>query len=188
MSDSNINNNATAEVANINNEGSEETMNNDDANVNATAEVANTETKKSAEEVLMTMVLQLQKQIAELKVTNSAEPKNKRPGRVDPSTRYILLNGFSVLRNGKVPQQQLDLARIIGAKFNIGEVFTQAQLYQALNEGRSSHRSLYTSVQDVTYLFRYYFGLRDNGKQAGFVARNYMREAQEGEQSKVAGA
>ena len=35
--------------------------------------------------------------------------------------------------------------------------------------------SLFKSTQDVTYLFRYYRGLKNDGKHAGFIARDFLR-------------
>jgi hypothetical protein len=44
-----------------------------------------------------------------------------------------------------------------------------------LMEKSAEYNSLLDSKQDPTYLFRYYRGLKNNGKHAGFVARNFLR-------------
>lgn len=159
-------------------------MENIETNEIAISEIANEETIETApepevqepEQTLIAMIQQLQKQITDLQATNATVPKNHRPGRIDPSARYVRLGPLSMA--GKVPQQQFDLAQIIAKHFPVGEPFSQAQLYEVLAAERGNYRSLYTSVQNVTYLFRYYLGLRNNGKQAGFTARNFLRGAE----------
>jgi hypothetical protein len=42
-------------------------------------------------------------------------------------------------------------------------------------DGCGDFKSITSSVQDPTYLLRYYRGLKNDGKHAGFVARDFLR-------------
>lgn len=107
---------------------------------------------------------------------NSAVAKNKRPGKPDQNTSYILkLDRLPM--DGLVPQQQLDIAAILIKNMEVGKKYTEAEVFGFLVDGAGDYKSLYTSKQDVTYLFRYYRGLGNkDGKHAGYIKRGFLQE------------
>ena len=110
----------------------------------------------------------------ETKIIGSTAGKNHRPGKVDPSRKYVLLTK-ELSKWGRVPQQQIDIAAIIAEHFEIGQVISEADLFAAVTADAHKYPQLANSVQDPTYLFRYYRGLRNDGKYAGFIARGFIR-------------
>jgi cell division septum initiation protein DivIVA len=99
--------------------------------------------------------------------------KNHKPGKPSADRKYVLLD--KVLKNwGKVPQQQADIAKILADNFEVGKEYAEAEVFDVLMDKFSEFTSLANSRQDPTYLFRYYRGLGDDGKHAGFVARDFM--------------
>jgi hypothetical protein len=100
--------------------------------------------------------------------------KNKRPG-TPGSSKYVLLSK-SLASWGKVPRQQADVASIIASNFEVGAKVTEKELFDMITAKAPGFPSLASSVQDPTYVFRYYRGLRNDGKYAGFVAREFLKE------------
>ena len=76
--------------------------------------------------------------------------------------------------NGRVPQQQLDLAKILTAGMEVHKEYSEDQVFNILEAGRDAYKSLCESKQPVRYLFRYYRGLKADGTHAGFVARDFI--------------
>jgi len=112
---------------------------------------------------------------AEVKKEKSTMPKNKRVGTPTAGRKYVLL-ATELSSWGKVPQQQKDVAEIILGNFKKDEEFTEAELYDALYNDFVVYPSL-VGKQDPTYIFRYYRGLSPkDGKHAGFVARDFIRQ------------
>jgi hypothetical protein len=98
--------------------------------------------------------------------------KNHRPGKATNSV-WIRLTDFR--QTGTVPQQQKDLATILSKRMNIAVEYKEEDVFSFLREDAVNYTSLTSSVQDVTYLLRYYRGLKNDGKRAGFVARGFIR-------------
>ena len=129
-------------------------------------------------EQAIAMIAELTKQLEELKgdskVTNDGVKKNQKPGKANASRKYVLLD--KELKSwGKVPQQQADIAKLLGVNMEVGKEYTEAEVFDMLMEKSAEYNSLLGSKQDPTYLFRYYRGLKNDGKHAGFVARNFLR-------------
>ena len=118
----------------------------------------------------MVLIAELQAQLDALKKA----PKNQQPGK--PGNRSYVRQG-PLSFEGKVPQQQADLAKILTDKMPVGETFTEAQVFGFLEAGKSEFPSLMNSVQDSSYLFRYYRGLKKSGAHAGFIARGFMKQS-----------
>ena len=76
---------------------------------------------------------------------------------------------------GKVPQQQQDLAKILSNNMVLDVEYTEGQVFDMLMEHAAEYPSIANSKQDPTYLFRYYRGLKNDGKHAGFIARDFLR-------------
>jgi hypothetical protein len=129
-------------------------------------------------EQAIAMIAELTKQLEELKggskVTNDGVKKNQKPGKANASRKYVLLD--KELKSwGKVPQQQADLAAIMAESMDVGSEWTEEELFDLVATSAKEYASLRNSKQDPTYLFRYYRGLKNDGKHAGFVARNFLR-------------
>ena len=99
--------------------------------------------------------------------------KNQKPGKADPNRKYVRLGEFKAW--GKVPQQQADLAAIMAESMDIGSEWTEEELFDLVATSAREYASLRNSKQDPTYLFRYYRGLKNDGKHAGLIARNFLR-------------
>ena len=126
----------------------------------------------------MRRLQQLMKELEELKggskVTNDGVKKNQKPGKANASRKYVLLD--KELKSwGKVPQQQADIAKLLGVNMEVGKEYTEAEVFDMLMEKSAEYNSLLGSKQDPTYLFRYYRGLKNDGKHAGLIARNFLR-------------
>lgn len=100
--------------------------------------------------------------------------KNQTPGKAHEGRMYVLLTKRMDAR-GKVPQQQADIARILSEGMEVNEQYTEAQVFAMVVKRASEFPKLCNSVQDPTYLFRYYRGLKNDGTHAGFIARNFLR-------------
>lgn len=109
----------------------------------------------------------LQEQIIKLRKA----PKNQVAGT--PGNKTYARKG-NLNTEGKIPQQQADLSKILVNNMAVGEKFTEAQVFAFLQKDYSDYPSLLNSKQDVTYLFKYYRGLKRDGKHAGFVARDFL--------------
>ena len=129
-------------------------------------------------EQAIVMIAELTKQLEELKggskVTNDGVRKNQKPGKANASRKYVLLD--KELKSwGKVPQQQADIAAIMSESMDVGSEWTEEELFDLVATSAKEYASLRNSTQDPTYLFRYYRGLKNDGKHAGLIARNFLR-------------
>lgn len=125
------------------------------------------------EELIATVLeLQAQRSVPTVKDTT---PKNKRPGKADPTRKYKLLSS-SLESWGRIPQQQADIATLLTKNMVVGTAYTEKEVFDIIVDGVGEYPSLYGSTQDPTYLFRYYRGLKNDGKHAGFVSRNFIQE------------
>jgi hypothetical protein len=96
------------------------------------------------------------------------------PRAIKPTRRvYVRLGEFRM--DGRVPQQQLDLVQILTVGMEIDKEYSEDYVFKILETGRDGYKSLRESKQAVTYLFRYYRGLKAEGRHAGFVARDFIR-------------
>jgi hypothetical protein len=134
------------------------------------------EKKTMNSDALMAMIQKLTDELNELKGTNVTKvKKNQRPGKAAAGRKYVLLSA-TLNKWGKVPQQQADIADLLTKNFKIGEEVTEDALFTALVDNAGDYASIYSSKQDPTYLFRYYRGLKNDGKHAGFIARNFIKQ------------
>jgi hypothetical protein len=108
----------------------------------------------------------------EVKVDSNLK-KNQKPGKASASRKYVVAG--PMLGWGKVPQQQADIAALLLKNMEVGKEYTEQEVFNFLIDGSGDYPSLFKSTQDVTYLFRYYRGLKNNGKHAGFIARDFLR-------------
>jgi hypothetical protein len=142
------------------------------------------EKEMTEEEKVLAEVARLQAELEALKKDSVAPStksnggsnvkKNQKPGKANASRKYVLLD--KELKSwGKVPQQQADLAAIMAESMDVGSEWTEEELFDLIVTGAKEYASLRNSKQDPTYLFRYYRGLKNDGKHAGFVARNFLR-------------
>jgi hypothetical protein len=106
--------------------------------------------------------------------TMTGVPKNHRPGKPQAGRKYVLLSK-SLSSWGRIPQQQADLAKTLVGNLEVGKEYGEAEVFDILMEKAVEHASIRGSIQDPTYLFRYYRGLKNDGKRAGFIARNFLR-------------
>jgi len=104
---------------------------------------------------------------------DSKVPKNKRRVKSNPDRKYVRLGELKTW--GKVPQQQADLAAIMAESMDLGAEWTEEEVFELVKDSAKEHESLRKSKQDPTYLFRYYRGLKNDGKHAGFIARGFLR-------------
>ncbi len=101
--------------------------------------------------------------------------KNHRMGKVAADRKYVLLSSKLAMW-GKVPQQQSDIAELLLKYMTVDKEYTEGEVFNCLIDGCGEFNSLCTSKQDPTYLFRYYRGLKNDGKHAGFIARGFLRQ------------
>lgn len=107
-------------------------------------------------------------------VTVPAVKRNQVPSKVDPNRKYVLLTK-SLESWGKVPQQQADIAKILTSTMEVGVHYTEQEVFAKVTAGAPLFQSISKSVQDPTYLFRYYRGLKRDETHGGFVARNFLK-------------
>lgn len=127
------------------------------------------EPKKTMEEV----VADLQAELEKLK--NGKGPKNHVEGKASNKS-FVRMTKF--VQNPlwpKIPGQQEDLADILSRNMVVGKQYSEAEIFKFLNEEYGDYPRLANSVQHVTYLFRYYRGLKAEGSHAGFLARKFLR-------------
>ncbi len=148
-------------------------------NING-VEVVNAQNKiKELEEklALQTRIEELEAQLVK-KEANGVK-KNHQVGKASSTRKYVLLKDKlpTMLGAPNIPQQQADIAKILLSNFKVNEEVSEAALFSAMVDGAGEYESLYTSVQDPTYLFKYYRGLNSKSgkKQAGFVERGFFR-------------
>ena len=140
--------------------------------VNNTAE-AIAPAEMTTEQVAV-LLQELMNQLEELKKGGNTTKKNQQPSKAHAGRKSVLLS--KTLESwGRIPQQQLDIATILAANFEVNKEYSESEVFNAITTDASYYNSLANSRQDPTYLFRYYRGLADNGKHAGFIARNFMR-------------
>ena len=116
----------------------------------------------------------LQEELKQLKEGGSKVPKNKQPVRAQAGRTYVLLSK-SLANWGRVPQQQADIAALMAESMEVGKEWTEEELFSLITEYAHEKKSLAGSVQHPTYLFTWYRGLKNDGKYAGFIARNFVR-------------
>lgn len=115
-----------------------------------------------------------EKKESEKKEVTVKVAKNHKPGKPSASRKYVLLD--AALKSwGKVPQQQADLAKVLSDNLEVGKEYTEGEVFDVLIEKTANVPSIAGSKQDPTYLFRYYRGLGNDGKHAGFIARDFIR-------------
>ena len=129
--------------------------------------------QQNGDKMLEEKIAQLQEKLAKLEGGDSVK-KNQKPGKPQAGRKYVLLSR-ELKSWGKVPQQQADIAKLLGQLLTVGQEYTEAEVFATLEDYRCEFPSLANSVQDPTYLFRYYRGLKNDGKHAGFVARDFIR-------------
>jgi hypothetical protein len=121
------------------------------------------------------VMAQLAETVAKLQALKSTVAKNKVPGKARSGVKYVLLsktlNAF-----GKVPQQQADIAKILSDNLEVGEPIGEAELFDLVSREGAMYPSIQKSVQNPTYLFKYYRGLKHEKNHAGFVARGFIRQ------------
>jgi hypothetical protein len=121
------------------------------------------------------VMAQLAETVAKLQALTSMTAKNKVPGKPRAGVKYVLLS--KTLNNfGKVPQQQADIAKVLSENLEVGEPISEAELFDLVTREGGKYPSIQKSVQDPTYLFKYYRGLKHEGNHAGFVARGFLRQ------------
>lgn len=122
---------------------------------------------------------QLAAKLAELmqKVEKLSSPaKNHRPGVAGTKNIYVRTKSReSMDRFGKIPPQQDAIADILTRGMELNKEYSEAEVFSMLVDGAGDHRVLYTSKQDVTYLFKYYRGLKKDAKHAGLIQRNFIK-------------
>ena len=125
-------------------------------------------------------LVQLKAKLAELQDKNKEGgedkkmPKNKRRVKADPNRKYVRLG--SLRRFGRVPKQQEDIAAILEESMDLGAEWTEEEVFCLLEDSQKEYESLRKSGQHITYLFAYYRGLKNDGKHAGFIARDFLRQ------------
>lgn len=162
-------------------------MNNNELNNNELNNVVEETTMNNNElapsanlDVLKMQILELSAQIEALKAkggitASDSVKKNHKVGVPSPTAKYVLLS--NKLENwGKVPQQQQDIADILINNMEVNVPYTEAQVFNMLVSECGEYLSLCNSKQDVTYLFKYYRGLKKIAKHAGFIARNFIQK------------
>ena len=127
---------------------------------------------------------QLRKELAEVKearqtpvtqvVAKETAKKNQKPGKPDPNRKYILM--CKTMPNwGKIPQQQADVADILSKNMEVGTEYSEVEVFNMLINNGVEYPSIAKSVQDPTYLFRFYRGLKNDSQRGGYIARNFLR-------------
>lgn len=133
--------------------------------------------EKEVNAQLLAKMAELQQRLAQLTMMNQegGVAKNKRPVNPDPGRKYVLLS--KTLESwGRVPQQQRDIAMLLSQLMTVNQEYTEAEVFAAVTDYACEFDSIRKSVQHPTYLFAYYRGLKNDGKHAGFVARNFLRQ------------
>lgn len=125
-------------------------------------------------EALLTQIAELKGELSRITEKKDTMKKNQKPGKASPTRKYVLL-AKSLDKWGTVPQQQSDIATLLNGYLVAGTEYTEQEVFDALIDGSGEFKSLYSSKQDPTYLFRYYRGLKNDGKHAGFIARGFLK-------------
>jgi len=106
--------------------------------------------------------------------SQAAVAKNHVPQRPKAGRKYVL-QSKSLATWGKVPQQQLDIADILTRHFDVGVSVDEAEVFAKVAEQAPMYPHLATSVQDSTYLLKYYLNLSAKNNHAGLVARGLVQ-------------
>lgn len=143
--------------------------------LNKVADVVTNKGESMEDKELMKRIHELQQQLEEAKKGINMEKKNHKPGKASPTRKYVLLSK-KLSDWGKVPQQQQDIADLLAKHMEVGKEYTEAEVFNLLIDQCGEYKSLCNSVQDPTYLFKYYRGLnKSDGKHKGYIARNFVR-------------
>lgn len=138
-----------------------------------TAAVAENAAPLTNEQVLQQLEA-LRTQLAAVQASKQTAPSGKM--LPNPSRRYVLLE--SELKGwGRVPLQQAEIAKLLGATMEVGKEYTEAEVFQIVKDNAPSFPSLARSVQTPERLFRYYRNLKNDGKHAGFSQRGFLQVA-----------
>ena len=141
------------------------------------------EKEMTEDEKILAEVARLQEELEALK--NGGAPmiakkeggkdvkKGSKVSKGKADRKYVRLGELKTW--GKVPQQQADLAAIISESLDVGSEWTEEELFDLLVTGAKDYASLHNSKMSATYLFQSYRGLKNDGKHAGFIARNFLR-------------
>jgi hypothetical protein len=124
------------------------------------------------QEQMMTLLASMAAEIESLKAERSA-PKNQVVGKTGTGKYVLVTKLFPTW--GNTPQQQKDLAAILTSFMEVGKEYTETEVFAQLESEYVKYSSLASAKQHVTYLFRYYRGLKNDGKYAGFIARDFIR-------------
>lgn len=100
--------------------------------------------------------------------------KNQKPSKPSTSRKYVLLDK-ALNTWGKVPKQQADIAAVLSSNMEVDVEYSEGEVFDFLTETAAAYPSIANSRQDPTYLFRYYRGLKNDGRHAGFIARDFIR-------------
>lgn len=101
-------------------------------------------------------------------------PKNHVPQTVKLGRKYVL-QSKSLATWGKVPQQQADVADILAKHFEVGVPVDESTVFAKVQEQAPLYPHLAASVQDPTYVLKYYLNLSPKGNHAGLVARGFVQ-------------
>ncbi len=131
--------------------------------------------KEVTKEELMEQIMQLKSQLETVKEKKEIVKKNHKMSKASATRKYVLLTK-SLANWGVIPQQQSDIATLLTRRFTPGQEYSEQEVFDALVDDSGEYKSLYTSKQDPTYLFRYYRGLdMKDGKHAGFIKRGFLK-------------
>lgn len=124
-------------------------------------------------------IAELERRLAKAEETKkeveNVTKKNQATSKPKEGRKYVLLS--KTLESwGKVPQQQRDIADLLSKHMDLKVEYTEKQVFDMLIDHAGDYPSLSTSVQDPTYLFRYYRGLKKDAKYGGYVARNFINQ------------
>ncbi len=129
--------------------------------------------EQNSDKMVEEMINQKKAELEALKGATNVK-KNHKPGKPQAGRKYVLLAN-KLNSWGKVPDQQRDIAKVMVNNMEVGKEYTEAEVFELMNEQAVMYPSVANSVQDPTYLFRYYRGLKNDGKHAGFVGRDFIR-------------
>jgi len=133
--------------------------------------------EEMTEEQIQARIEALTAEIAAHNGNGASSPKTKKNhkvGKASATRKYSLLSG-TMANWGKIPQQQADLAELLSKSMSVTSEYSEQEVFNFLIDGCGDYPSLYRSKQDVTYLFKYYRSLKNDGNHAGFVARKFVR-------------
>jgi len=141
--------------------------------------------QKTSNADLLRMMEDLVKQVTDLKAQQAEQAtqfvaradqgvaKNHRAGKANEGRTYQ--RTLANIAGGNIPAQQQAIADILieGMEFEVK--YTETEVFAMLEAGMVVYPCLTNAKQHVTYLFRYYRGLKAAGKYAGYTARGFLR-------------